>query len=355
MEVLKISKHCAERSIIMIIRFGIDLAKSSFAVCGVDENEHITLRKTLNRKQLLHFFANQPPAIVAMEAGSGAHHWARELRALGHDARIIDPRLVAPYRQQGRTGKNDANDAAAVCEAAGRPSMSFVPIKSLEQQAILMTHRRRRSIVAEHTRAANQIRGFLAEFGVVVPKGVHVLKQRWPELRRKFAEQLPELAWRELDALHARLRELHSQILAYDRQIKGFVRADKRAQRLASINGIGPITASAIVATVGNAREFKNGRQLSAWIGLTPRQYSTGGKPRLGKISKRGDPYLRTLLVHGARSELMHTPRRCDGKSKWAEKLKSRMSWNKTAVALANKHARVAWAILANDAQPVLT
>jgi len=339
----------------MIIRFGIGLANSSFAVCGVDESEHIALRKMLNRKQLLHFFANQRPTVVAMEAGCGAHHWARELRALGHDARIIDPRLVTPYRQQGRTGKNDANDAAAVCEAAGRPTMSFVPIKSLEQQAVLMVHRRRRSIVAEHTRTANQIRGFLAEFGVVVPKGVQILKQRWPELRRQYAEQLPELAWRELDALHSRLRELHIQTLAYDRQIKGFVRVDQRAQRLASINGIGSITASAIVTTVGNAREFKNGRQFSAWIGLPPRQYSTGGKPRLGKISKRGDPYLRTLLVHGARSELMYTPRRKDGKFKWAENLKARMSWTKTAVALANKHDRIAWAILANDAKPLLT
>ncbi|MDX1488646.1 MAG: IS110 family transposase [Acidiferrobacterales bacterium] len=355
MEVLEISKQCAERSIAVIIRFGIDLAKSSFAVCGVDENEHIVLRKTLNRKQLLHFFANQPPALVAMEAGSGAHHWARELRALGHDARIIDPRLVAPYRQQGRTGKNDANDAAAVCEAAARPSMSFVPVKSPEQQAILMVHRRRHAIVAEHTRTANQIRGFLAEFGIVVPKGVQVLKQRWSELRRQFADHLPELAWRELDALYARLRELHTQTLAYDRQINGFVKADRRAQRLRAINGIGPITASAIVATVGNAREFKNGRQLAAWIGLTPRQYSTGGKPRLGRISKRGDCYLRTLLVHGARSELMYTPRRTDGKSKWAENLKARMSWNKAAVALANKHARIAWAVLANDAEPLPT
>ena len=310
----------------MIIRFGIDLAKSSFAVCGVDKHEHIVLRKTLNRKQLLEFFANQPPALVAMEAGSGAHHRARELQSLGHDARIIDPRLVSPYRQQGRTGKNDANDAAAVCEAAARPSMSFVPIKNPEQQAILMVHRRRRSIVADHSRTANQIRGFLAEFGVVVPKGVQVLKQRWPELRRQFADQLPGLAWQELDALYARLRELHLQTLAYDRQIKAFVKADKRAQRLSTINAIGPITASAIVATIGNAREFKNGRQLAAWIGLTPRQYSTGGKPRLGRISKRGDPYLRTLLVHGARSELMHTPRRTDGKSKWAENLKARTS-----------------------------
>ena len=335
----------------MIIRFGIDLAKSSFAICGVDEHEHIALRRVVKRDELLALFANQPPALVAMEAGSGAHHWARELCALGHDARIIDPRLVTPYRQQGRAGKNDANDAAAVCEAAGRPSMSFVPIKSPEQQAVLIVHRRRRSVVAEHTRTANQIRGFLAEFGVVAPKGVQVLKQRWSLLRQRYAEVVPELAWQELDALYARLEALHRQLLDYERQIAAFVRNDVRARRLLEVNGIGPVTASALVATVGNARDFKNGRQFAAWLGLTPKQYSTGGKPRLGRITKRGDAYLRTLLVHGARSELMHTARREDRKSQWAEHLKTHKSWNKTAVALANKHARIAWAVLAHDAE----
>lgn len=337
----------------MIIRFGIDLAKSSFSVCGVDERERIAVRKVVKREQLLPFFCNCPPAIVAMEAGSGAHHWARELRKLGHDSRIIDARLVAPYRQQGRGGKNDANDAAAICEAAGRPNMSFVPIKTCEQQAVLLVHRRRRSVVAEHTRTANQLRGFLAEFGVVAPRGVQILKREWPQLRQRYAQMLPELAWMELDTLYHRLEELHQMTLAYDRQIAAFVREDERARRLARVNGIGPVTASAIVATVGNARDFKNGRQFSAWLGLTPRQYSTGGKPRLGRISKRGDPYLRTLLVHGARSELMHTARRQDAKSLWAESLKERKSWNKAAVALANKHARIAWAVLAHDVEPI--
>lgn len=345
------SKQRAERSMTMIIRFGIDLAKSSFAICGVDRHEHIALRRVLKRHELLAFFANQPPAVVAMEAGSGAHHWARQLCRLGHDARIIAPRLVTPYRQQGRAGKNDANDAAAVCEAAGRPTMSFVPIKTLEQQAVLIVHRRRRSTVSEHTRTANQIRGFMAEFGVVVPKGVQVLKQRWSALRQQHADTIPELAWQELDALYARLEALHQQTLDYDRQLAPFVRHDIRARRLVEINGIGPVTASALVATVGNARDFRNGRQFAAWLGLTPRQYSTGGKPRLGRISKRGDPYLRTLLVHGARSELMHTARREDRKSQWAERLKTQKSWNKTAVALANKHARIAWAVLAHDAE----
>lgn len=332
-----------------IIRFGIDLAKTSFAICGVDEHGKVVLRKTLTRAALLEFFANVPPALVAMEAGSGAHHWARKLIVLGHDARIIDPRLVAPYRQQGRTGKNDLNDAMATCEAAGRPSMRFVPVKSPEQQAILLVHRLRRGCVAEHTRTVNRLRGFLAEFGIVAPKGANAFKARWSTIRQQHDQDVPGLAWSVLDELYADLKALHRRVLAYDRQINAFVRDDHRARRLAEIHGIGPITASAIVATIGNGRDFRNGRQFAAWLGLTPRQYSTGGTPRLGRISKRGDRYLRTLLVHGARSELMYTARRTDRKSRWAESMKSAKSWNKAAVALANKHARIAWALLAND------
>lgn len=332
-----------------IIRFGIDLAKNSFAICGIDDNGHVVVRKTLNRTRLLEFFANTPPALVAMEAGSGAHHWARELSALGHDARIIDPRLVAPYRHQGRTGKNDLNDAAAVCEAAGRPAMRFVPIKTVDQQAILLIHRLRRNCVAEHTRTINRLRGFLAEFGIIAPKGVATFKARWPLIRQQHDADIPALAWTVLDELFEQVRVLHQRVLAYDRQIKAFVRTDPRGRRLAEVHGIGPITASAIVATIGNGHDFKNARQFAAWVGLTPRQYSTGGKLKLGRISKRGDIYLRTLLVHGARSELRYTAGRNDAKSRWAESLKASKSWNKTAVALANKHARIAWALLAKD------
>jgi transposase len=333
----------------IIIRLGLDLAKNSFAICGVDAHGKIVLRKTLKREKLLEFFSNVPAATVAMEAGSGAHHWARELGALGHDARIIDPRLVAPYRHQGRSGKNDCNDAVAICEAAGRPQMRFIPAKSKEQQAILLVHRLRQACVAEHTRLVNRLRGFLAEFGIVVPKGANTFKDRWLLIRQQHDHDLPVLAWTTLEALYQQLRELHQQVLAYDRQINAFVREDERAKRLAQINGIGPITASAIVATIGNGHDFRNGRQFAAWLGLVPRQHSTGGIQRLGRITKRGDTYLRTLLVHGARSELMLTPRRTDHKSTWAESLKRTKSWNKAAVALANKHARIAWALLAND------
>jgi transposase len=332
-----------------IKRVGIDLAKNSFSICAVDEDDKIVLEKTLKRKELLPFFVNLPPCVVAMEAGSGAHHWCRALITQGHDARIMDPKFVAPYRSGGRASKNDRNDARAICEAAGRPHMRFVPVKSVEQQAILLVHRRRHQLVTAHTRCANQIRGFLAEFGVIAPKGIPALKREWVRLRSQHADRVPAMAWEEIDGLYEHLLTLHQQILGYERKINALNREDERTQRLLQINGVGPITASAIVATVGNATVFKNGRQFASWLGLTPREYSTGGKTRLGRISKRGDVYLRTLLIHGARTELMHTHRRDDHKSAWVEKLKQTKSWNKTAVALANKHARIIWAMLAKD------
>lgn len=336
-------------------RIGIDLAKTSFSICGVDAHDKIVLERTLKRKELLGFFSNTNHCIVAMEAGSGAHHWCRQLIAMGHDARIMDPKFVTPYRTGGKASKNDRNDARAICEAAGRPHMRFVPVKNMEQQAILIVHRRRHQVVAEHTRTANQIRGFLAEFGVIAPKGVQVLKREWLSLRTKHSDKVPAMAWEEIDGLYSHLQYLHQEILRYDRKINAFNREDERAQRIMQINGVGPITASAIIATVGNATLFKNGRQFAAWLGLTPREYSTGGKTRLGRISKRGDVYIRTLLIHGARTELMHTSKREDHKSVWAENLKETKSWNKTAVALANKHARIIWAMLAKqqDYQPV--
>lgn len=326
-----------------IKRLGIDLAKNTFFLCGVDDNDNIVLEKTLKRKDLLAFLSQVPPCIVGMEAGSGAHHWARAFSQLGHTPRIMAPKFVAPYR---RNGKNDRNDAQAICEAVGRPGMNFVPHKNMEQQAILAVHRIRASHVDSQTRLANQLRGLLAEFGVVLPKGINKLRRDWQTMRQCYDEQLPALAWEELDELYQQFMALHQTILSYDRKVNAFVRADVRCQRLMQLNGIGPITASAVVATVADAHVFKNGRQFAAWLGLTPRQYSTGGKTKLGRISKQGDTYLRKLLVHGARSELMYTPKREDSKSQWAERLKERKSWNKTAVALANKHARLIWAVL---------
>jgi transposase len=326
-----------------IVRLGVDLAKNIFSLCGVDADEHIVLEKTVQRKGLLALIGQLPPCIIGMEAGSGAHYWSREFARFGHTPRIMAPKFVRPYR---RAGKNDRNDARAVCEAAGRPDMHFVPYKDSDQQAILTVHRCRASQVEMHTRLANQLRGLLAEFGVVIPKGEAELRRQWSRVRQQYDEQVPARAWEELDCLYQQFLESHQVVLSYDRKIAAFVRADIRCQRLTSINGIGPVTASAVVASVGDASVFRNGRQFAAWLGLVPKQYSTGGKTRLGRISKQGDVYLRTLLIHGARSELMHTSRRDDSKSAWAERLKERKSWNKAAVALANKHARLIWAVL---------
>ena len=227
--------------------------------------------------------------------------------------------------------------------------MRFVPVKDQHQQAALVVHRIRKSLVNEQNRVANRLRGLLAEFGVVIPKGLRILHREWPKLRQENVDWVPESAWFEFDSLYARLGELHQQILSYDRKLKMHIKQDRRAARIAEISGVGVTTASAIVATIGNGHDFKNGRQFAAWLGLTPRQSSTGGKTTLGRITKRGDRYLRTLLVHGARSELNYVHRRTDPKSRWAYKLRQEKSWNQAAVALANKHARMIWAILAKE------
>jgi len=334
-----------------IVRFGLDLAKNTFALCGVDAQGRLVLRKSLSRSDLVPFFAQQPKAIVAMESGSEAHHWARTFRAMGHEPKIIDPRFVAPYRTQGRSGKNDLNDAVAICEAAGRPHMNFVPVKSSQQQALILVHRLRATFVTDHTRTINQMRGMLAEFGIVVPQGADGFKQRWVDLRQSQADAAPELAWEVLDDLFAELQRLHLKILELDRAIGAFVRTNEAARRLATVPGIGVVTASAVVATIGDGHDFRNGRQFAAWLGLVPRQSSTGGVARLGHITKRGDAYLRTLFVHGARSEMTRTAKRTDAKSRWAEALKRKKGWNKAAVALANKHARIVWALLARNTE----
>ena len=330
-----------------IRRIGLDLAKNVFTVCGVDEHGQVVVRKTLRRDQVLAWFAQVPRCLVGMEACSGAHYWARELMKLGHDARIMDSRFVSPYRRSGRVGKNDRNDAEAICEAVGRPNMGFVPVKGEESQAVLVVHRVREGVVAERTGVANQLRGLRMEFGIVIPKGLRELRRTWGEVLKRHAESLPPLAVEEFRGLYQRLLELDARIGEYDKKLERLARESEPATRLMHIEGIGPITASAVVVTVSDATLFKNGRQFAAWLGLTPKQYSTGGKTRLGRISKRGDRYLRPLLVHGARSMLLLTGRKSDRKSRWAEELKNRKPWNKVAVALAAKHARILWVMLA--------
>jgi len=286
--------------------------------------------------------AGLSPCLIGMEACSGAHEWGRRFQEHGHAVRLMAPKFVAPYR---KSGKNDGNDAEAICEAVSRPNMRFVPVKSAEQQALLAMHRVRQGFVVERTATINRLRGLLTEFGVVLPlRSVTVRRQA-----AAAAENLPELARRAIGDLLDQLRVLDERIGGYDHEIEAQAKLCEPAQRLMKIRGIGPTTALAIVATVGNAREFKNGRQFAAWIGLVPGQYSTGGKTRLGHISKRGDAYLRNLLVQGARSVLHTAAAHRDHVSRWALELQPRRGYYRTLVAIANKNARIAWALLAKN------
>jgi transposase len=302
----------------------------------------VALKRTVRRDQLLEVVAGLSPCLIGMEACSGAHEWGRRFQEHGHTVRLMAPRFVAPYR---KNGKNDGNDAEAICEAVTRPSMRFVPVKSAEQQALLAMHRVRQGFVVERTATINRLRGLLSEFGVVLAlRSVTVRRQA-----AAAAENLPQLARRAIGDLLEQLRVLDERISGYDREIEAQARLCEPAQRLMKIRGIGPTTALAIVATVGNAREFRNGRQFAAWIGLVPGQYSTGGKPRLGHISKRGDAYLRNLLVQGARSVLHTASAHRDPVSRWALELQPRRGYYRTLVAIANKNARIAWALLAKN------
>jgi transposase len=322
---------------------GIDLAKNVFSVHGVDGAGHEVLRRSVRRDQLHKLIAQLPPCLIGMEACSGAHEWARRFQAHGHTVWLMAPKFVAPYR---KSGKNDGNDAEAICEAVARPNMRFVPLKSIEQQSILCLHRTRQGFVEERTATLNRIRGLLAEFG-------HVLPQRAAEVRRRVPdvlEQLPALVARALTDLLAHVRVLDQHVLNYERELERLTRADERAERVQALYGVGPLSASAIIASVGNAHEFKSGRQFAAWLGLVPRQYSTGGKTRLGHITRRGDPYLRTLLIMGARAVLQAATRRQDRLARWALAVRERRGYHRACVAIAAKNARIVWALLSHNA-----
>lgn len=325
-----------------IITVGIDLAKNVFSLHGVDEKGKVALQRTVRRSQLLELVATLRPCVIAMEACSGAHHWARQFAAFGHTPKLIAPKFVSPYRMSGKRGKNDAADAAAICEAASRPKMRFVPLKTLDQQGTLCVHRVRQGFIEERTATINRIRGLLCEFGIALPQSANTVRRE----AGAALEDLPGWANRAIGDLLSHLHALDLRIAEYDSHIKLNAQADERARRLMSTPGIGPTTASALVASVGNAHDFKNGRQLAAWLGLVPSQYSTGGKPRLGGITKAGDAYLRTLLILGARSVLASAPGKTDRISRWALSLQQRAGYGKALVAIAAKNARMAWAML---------
>lgn len=328
-----------------ITTVGIDLAKSVFQVHGVDMHGKPVMRKQLRRDQVASHFANLPACVIGMEACGSAHHWARKLQGLGHTVKLMAPQFVKPYV---KTNKNDVADAEAICEAVGRPNMRFVPIKNVEQQAVLALHRVRQGFVKARTAQANQIRGLLAEFGLVIPKGIAHIASRVPELIEDAAYELPGSFRRLTERLLDRLKDLDRQVDELDEQIRTWHRSSELSCKLEKIPGVGPITASALVATVGDAKCFESARQMAAWMGLVPQQNSTGGKTTLLGISKRGDTYLRTLLIHGARS-VVRTAEGRRSPDDWLIKLQQRRTHNVCAVALANKNARMAWALLARD------
>jgi len=328
-----------------ITTVGIDLAKTVFQVHGVDQRGKVVVQKRLRRKQVLIYFAQRSPCLVGMEACGGAHYWARKLQAQGHTVKLMAPQFVKPYVKANKT---DAADAEAICEAVSRPNMRFVPIKNTEQQAVLSLHRARQGFVRARTAQANQIRGLLAEYGIALPQGISHVANRLPEIIEDAENELPGLFRGLLQRLVAHLRELNHQVQDLEEQIDAWHRANEASQKLAKIPGIGPLTASALSASIGDAKSFNNGRELAAWLGLVPRQHSSGGKPVLLGISKRGDAYLRTLMIHGARSVIRVAERKSTPTDRWSTGLLKRRHMNVAAVARANKNARIVWALLAH-------
>ena len=329
-----------------VTTIGIDLAKNVFQVHGVDSHGHTVLRKQLKRPQLLPYFANLPPCLVGMESCCGSHFFARRLESFGHTAKLIAPQFVKPYV---KTNKNDAADAEAICEAVARPNMRFVPAKNMEQQAMLMLHRAREGFVSHRTAQVNQIRGLLMEFGIVFPRGLSLARAAIPRIIADEANDLPPRARQLFRRLFDHVGELDRQVKAIEEQLQAWHHDDPASQRLRKVPGIGFITATALAASIGDAKAFKNGRQMAAWLGLVPKQYSSGGKQVLRRISKRGDAYLRKLLVVGARAVLRHLKAEPGQEPTWIDRLLTRRHANVAAVALANKNARIAWALLAHD------
>jgi len=331
-----------------ILYVGIDLAKNVFAVHGVDEHGKPALvRPAVPRAKLHELIAGLPPCTIGMEACSGAHHWARLFQRHGHTVKLMAPKFVAPYRLSGKRGKSDAADAAAICEAVQRPNMRFVPVKSAEQQGRLMVHRARQGFVEQRTATFNRIRGLLSEVGIVLPLKAATVRTQGAAL----LEDLPGWVNTVIGDLLSEVHRLDERIKAYDRHIAEMARQDHHAQQLMRLRGIGETTATALVAMIGNGHDFKSGRQLSAWIGLVPGQYSSGGKTRLGRITKSGDAYLRSLLIMGARAVLNAAKDKTDSVSRWAVALAQRAGYWKAVVAIAAKNARMAWAMLRQGEQ----
>ena len=334
----------------LIVRVGVDLAKSVIQVHAVDSAGRRVAGLAIKREKFLAWCEQLPAGcVLAMEACSGAHHWARELRRRGLDARLIAANFVSPYRMEGRSGKNDMTDAAAICEAASRPTMRFVPIKTCEQQAVMSLHRVREGFKEERTACINRIRGVLAEHGLVFAKSPKVLRAVLADVIEDASNTLTGLARLVVQRALEHWRELDEHMRWCDQQVGQHVRNSPEAKRAATIIGIGELGASALVAGVGDFRQFKAAHQLGAWLGIVPSQNSSGGTARLGRITKRGDDYLRTLLIQGAKAALMSAGKRDDPISRWLVQLTARVGWQKACVAMANKNARILWAVMTRE------
>jgi transposase len=329
-----------------VVTIGLDIAKSIFQVHGVDSDANTVLRRRLGRTDLLPFFAKQPPCVIGIEACSSAHHWARELSRLGHQVRLIPPQYVKPYVKRNKT---DAADAEAICEAVGRPNMRFVPIKCIEQQSILALHRVRALLVRQRTSAVNAMRGLLSEFGIVAAKGIRRVEELRQRLNRTESSLLPDEAREAIRVLFDQLDGLQERVDRIEARILAWHKTSQASRRVASAPGVGPLTATAIIAAVGDGRQFKSARHFAAWLGLTPRIQASGGKEHIGRISKGGDRYLRTMLIHGARAVVGTAFRKDVRPKQWLTELLRRRPVNVVATAVAHKTARALWAMLTRD------
>ena len=334
-----------------ITRIGLDIAKNIFVLYAVNAHGKTVKRQTLSRSKVLSFFAQTEPCLVGIESCASSQHWAREISKFGHSVKLMNPKFVVPYR---KSGKNDANDAEAICEAVGRPNMRFVPVKSVEQQAVCSLHTGRQFLVVQRTALINHCRGLLTEFGIIMPLGADKVRRLFAEILADENASVP-LFLKDLLQQHLQdLARLEQRIDAIDKQLAEWAKTNQQAMTLLQMLGVGVITATAFAAGVCDAQLFENGRQFAAWLGLVPRQYSSGGKNKLGSITKAGDVYLRTMLAQGARSIVFNAKKKSDPFSLWIQRLLERAGMNKTVIAVAAKQARIMWAIMAKnqDYQP---
>jgi transposase len=329
-----------------ITTVGIDLAKNIFQLHGVNNVGETVLTKKLSRKKLPEFMAQLNPCLIGMESCGGSNYWGRRFRAMGHDVRLISPQFVKPYV---KSNKNDAVDAEAICEAVARPNMRFVAIKTIEQQDIQSVHRIRARYVRGRTALANQIRGLLAEYGIVIPQGIRYIRTHLPTILEDAENELSLPGRKLFSDLYEQLLNADEKVAQYDFQIEQICQNNETCKRLRQLQGVGPLIATAIVASIGDAKIFKNGREMAAFIGLVPKQYSSGGKQKLLGISKRGDRYLRCLLIHGARAMLTKTKNLPKKQMQWFNSLIERRGRARATVALANKNTRIMWALMTKN------